>query len=515
MIDKQVTYAAGDEKTAEGPLTPLILHTQEESSSTSSTHICRPDGSSDSSDSRKFKQSKVRFGHNIAFAEDEDVERSPRCSEAGGRSMAKRALYKRLLSNPKDELRHFRSGLLWLGLDQSSPTKVVLSWIVFFLFTLVVPVFNYNFVSCSECGEEHGHPFEKMVQVSETALAAVSFLCLSNIVRQYGLRRTLLLDKIIKESHDVRLGYEQELRSAFSLLAWILLPCFLIELIFRAWWYIYVSISIPFVPADSRLNVLLCSTGMLSWLYRTSVFLFMCVLFRLMCCLQILRLKGYKKLLEDTPDVSVILSEHLRIRSQLLTISHRFRIFMVSSLFTISFSQMSSLFVILGSAKSINFFRAGDLAVCSAVQLTGLVLCLHGAAKITHRAQRIVGIVSQWHALATCNPSAVTASTDADNFNSDPLQRSPAAVLYGPAHPLLYNDSCDDLESSMPRIQSDVEQSIHDFEAYQKRQALVTYLQHSRAGISLYGFVLDRGFLYAMFGVTFSLTLFILGKTII
>ncbi len=408
MIDKQVTYAAGDEQTAEGPLTPMILHTQEESSSTPSTHICRPDGSSDSSDSRKIKQSKVRFGHNIAFAEDEDVERSPRCSEAAERSMAKRALYKRLLSNPKDELRHFRSGLLWLGLDQSSPTKVVLSWIVFFLFTLVVPVFNYNFVSCSECGEEHAHPFEKMVQVSETALAAVSFLCLSNIVRQYGLRRTLLLDKIIKESHDVRLGYEQELRvsslslslststqcnvsisnsrniwltcalipqeiwgcchrvlqSAFSLLAWILLPCFLIELIFRAWWYIYVSISIPFVPADSRLNVLLCSTGMLSWLYRTSVFLFMCVLFRLMCCLQILRLKGYKKLLEDTPDVSVILSEHLRIKSQLLTISHRFRIFMVSSLFTISFSQMSSLFVILGSAKSINFFRAGDLAVC-------------------------------------------------------------------------------------------------------------------------------------------------------
>jgi len=218
MIDKQVTYAAGDEQTAEGPLTPLILHTQEESSSTSSTHICRPDGSSDSSDSRKIKQSKVRFGHNIAFAEDEDVERSPRCSEAGGRSMTKRALYKRLLSNPKDELRHFRSGLLWLGLDQSSPTKVVLSWIVFFLFTLVVPVFNYNFVSCSECGEEHAHPFEKMVQVSETALAAVSFLCLSNIVRQYGLRRTLLLDKIIKESHDVRLGYEQELRvSSLSL----------------------------------------------------------------------------------------------------------------------------------------------------------------------------------------------------------------------------------------------------------------------------------------------------------
>jgi hypothetical protein len=42
----------------------------------------------------------------------------------------------------------------------------------------------------------------------------------------------------------------------------------------------------------------------------------------------------------------------------------------------------------------------------------------------------------------------------------------------------------------------------------------VTYLQHSRAGISLYGFVLDRTFLYSMSGVTVSLTLFILGKTI-
>ncbi|CAK9881478.1 unnamed protein product [Sphagnum jensenii] len=552
----------GEEATPAGPRTPVMDREPESSICTPSrnrTIKYRHDSSSDSSDS-EMKQPRhrspklaVKFGANVAFAEeeavagdadDDDVERrstsEPRrriiCDEEAARSIAKRALYKRLLSNPKDELRHFRSGLAWLGLDQSTPTKVVLSWIVFSLFAVVVPVANYTFVSCSECGEEHSHPFEQLVQVSESALAAVSFFCLSHIIRHYGLRRTLLLDKIMKESHEVQLGYEQELHSAFSLLRWILLPCFLIELIFRVWWYLYVSISIPFFvlpggPHPRVINVVLCFAGMLSWLYRTSVFLFMCVLFRLMCCLQILRLKGYKKLLEETPDVSIILSEHMRIRSQLLTISHRFRIFMVSSLFTISFSQMCSLFVILGSAKSINFFRAGDLAVCSVVQLTGLVLCLHGAAKITHRAQRIVGIVSHWHALATCNPSAVTAayfaadhaaavdnSMNCSSGDHPPnSQRSPAAVLYGPAHPLLYNDSFDDLadSSSVPRFKTEVEQSIHDFEAYQKRQALVTYLQHSRAGISLYGFVLDRGFLYAMFGVTFSLTLFILGKTII
>jgi hypothetical protein len=79
------------------------------------------------------------------------------------------------------------------------------------LFAVVVPVANYTFVSCSECGEEHSHPFEQLVQVSESALAAVSFFCLSHIIRHYGLRRTLLLDKIMKESHEVQLGYEQEL----------------------------------------------------------------------------------------------------------------------------------------------------------------------------------------------------------------------------------------------------------------------------------------------------------------
>ncbi len=220
-----------------GPRTPVMDREPESSICTPSrnrTIKYRHDSSSDSSDS-EMKQPRhrspklaVKFGATVAFAEeeavagdadDDDVERrstsEPRrriiCDEEAARSIAKRALYKRLLSNPKDELRHFRSGLAWLGLDQSTPTNVVLSWIVFSLFAVVVPVANYTFVSCSECGEEHSHPFEQLVQVSESALAAVSFFCLSHIIRHYGLRRTLLLDKIMKESHEVQLGYEQEL----------------------------------------------------------------------------------------------------------------------------------------------------------------------------------------------------------------------------------------------------------------------------------------------------------------
>jgi hypothetical protein len=110
-----------------------------------------------------------------------------------------------------------------------------------------------------------------------------------------------------------------------------------------------------------------------------------------------------------------------------------------------------------------------NLQVCSVVQLTGLMLCLNGAAKITHRAQRIIGIVSQWHALATCNPHAVT---DSQKNGDDPSKRS--STMRGPAHPRLYNDSSEenDSDEDSPRHSSDVEHVIHDMENFQKRHAL-------------------------------------------
>lgn len=118
----------------------------------------------------------------------------------------------RMMSHPQDELRYFRNGLRFLGLDQSSKFKVALSWIVFVLFTFIVPFVNLTSVSCPDCDPQHRHPFEGLVQIAETSLAAVSFVCLSHIVRRHGLRRTLLLDRIVRESVEVRTGYEFELR---------------------------------------------------------------------------------------------------------------------------------------------------------------------------------------------------------------------------------------------------------------------------------------------------------------
>lgn len=48
------------------------------------------------------------------------------------------------------------------------------------------------------------------------------------------------------------------------------------------------------------------------------------------------------------------------------------------------------------------------MQVCSAVQLSGFLLCLIGAARITHRAQGIVSVATRWHMIVTCSSSGST-----------------------------------------------------------------------------------------------------------
>ena len=109
--------------------------------------------------------------------------------------------------------------------------------------------------------------------------------------------------------------------------------------------------------------------------------------------------------------------------------------------------------------------------VCSFVELTGLVLCLNGAARITHRAQQIVTIVSRWHAIITCSPVTVFfpgETTEAFNITA-----------YGPTHPILFNEKSEKLLMSLSSYKGVTEPARHDMDAYQKRQALgETSLSH-------------------------------------
>ncbi|KAL0305971.1 UNVERIFIED_CONTAM: hypothetical protein Sradi_6014400 [Sesamum radiatum] len=245
---------------------------------------------------------------------------------------------------------------------------------------------------------------------------------------------------------------------------------------------------------------------MCSWLYRISICFLVCLLFRLTCYLQILRLEEFAQVFERESDVASILIEHLRIRRNLRVISHRFRVFILSTLILVTISQFVSLLVTTEPRSKINISTAGELALCSITLVTGLLICLRSAAKITHKAQSVTSLAAKWHACATIDsfdelddetPTAQIASARAgypvtSNWDSDTEEGD--------------GDDALDNTNLVPIYAHTI--------TYQKRQALVTYFEHNRAGITVYGFMLDRTWLHTIFAIQLSLTLWILNKTI-
>lgn len=56
--------------------------------------------------------------------------------------------------------------------------------------------------------------------------------------------------------------------------------------------------------------------------------------------------------------------------------------------------------------------------------MVGVILCLHGATKISHRAEGIASVASRWHALVTCGPGEVSQPRYPNgNGNSDSPDR--------------------------------------------------------------------------------------------
>uniref|UniRef100_J3MUI5 Uncharacterized protein n=1 Tax=Oryza brachyantha TaxID=4533 RepID=J3MUI5_ORYBR len=237
--------------------------------------------------------------------------------------------------------------------------------------------------------------------------------------------------------------------------------------------------------------------------------------------LAILRFEGIYHMfdVEARASAAEIFAEHRRIRTQLLATSHRYRAFIISCLVTITVSQLSALLVALSSKDGKSFANSGDLLVQrhshssvavsslgstrrspsspaaqvgSSVQLSGFFMCLLGAARITHRAQRIVSIASQWHmtmeSVHHAKPAATSSSSASD---MDALHPSAGAA---PA-------------SHQPELGTTAAAC-----AYRSRHALVTYLSHNSGGITLFGFTLDRGLLHTIFAFEMTLVLWILSK---
>lgn len=394
-------------------------------------------------------------------------------------------------------------------MDQSNAITATLSWFVFFVFALAVPALSHFFLACEDCDARHSRPYDAVVQISLSSVAVLSFLCLSSFVKKYGLRRFLFLDKLCDESETVRMNYMAQLNRSLKLISVFSGPCFIAMATYKIWWYASGGSQIPFLGNVYLSDAVACILELCSWLYRTTTIFLVCVLFRLICHLQILRLKDFATLFHVDSDVHSVMSEHLRIRRHLRIISHRYRAFILLALMLVTGSQFACLLVTMKTRHDLDIYKTGELALCSVTLLSALSIMFRSATKITHKAQAITGLAAKWHVCATL-----------DSFDGvGEGEILSAQISRERIYPTVGTDGeseTDDAGSEEDEI--DTTKMIPSYSystiSYQKRQALVNYFENNKAGITVYGFMLDRSTLHTIFGIEMSLVLWLLGKTI-
>ncbi|XP_024966147.1 uncharacterized protein LOC112506374 [Cynara cardunculus var. scolymus] len=421
--------------------------------------------------------------------------------------IAKRKDISRTISCIHDELHSFRSWLRWMCVDQSNAFTFCLSWFVFIIFAIVIPFLSHFYLACSDCDNRHARPYDTLVQLSLTSIATLSFVCLSQFVRIYGLRRFLFFDKLCNESETVRRGYTQQLNSSLKMVFIFVAPCFAAEAAYKIWWYSSGATRIPFLGNVIVSDAVACILELCSWLYRTVVFFLVCVLFRLICHLQILRLQDFAQVFHVDSDVEFVLREHLRIRRHLRIISHRYRIFILWALILVTVSQFASLLNTTRSKADLSIFKTGELALVSVSLLAGLMILLRSATRITHKAQGVTCLATKWHVCATIesfDPPDVDTETP-------PVGVAGNQVFSGDGSSSDNEDvgSEDDLDNTKL-----IPAYAYSTISFQKRQALVTYFENNSAGITVYGFMLDRTSLHTIVMIEMSLVLWLLGKTV-
>ncbi|KAG6521807.1 hypothetical protein ZIOFF_018940 [Zingiber officinale] len=284
----------------------------------------------------------------------------------------------------------------------------------------------------------------------------------------------------------------------FHLLVRWILPCFIVMTVRET-----VHFMHTFHQSAWRSTAVLMAS-MLSWVYLTIILLSACLLFNLVCNLQIIHFEDYGKFLERDVETFLCLEEHMRLRFYLSKISHRFRIFLLLLFLVVTVSQFVTLFQTTGYSGNINFTNAGSLAVSSVVQVVVVVLCLNAASKISHRAQGISSLASRWHAYATCCPIGSQMRTANGSGNIEAVSASS----------FLRDYSESDLES-LENVATYNNAQLTSFTSYHKRQALVIYLQSNPGGITIFGWTVDRTLLNTIFFLELTLVLFVLGKTIV
>ncbi|KFK41164.1 hypothetical protein AALP_AA2G094000 [Arabis alpina] len=396
--------------------------------------------------------------------------------------------------------------LTLLGFNQSSIRSFVLSWIVFIAIGLVIPVTVLELGHCLGCERYQYKSFELNIVISQACLAGVSLLCVSHNLRKHGIRKFLFVDQLSGRMGRLKALYIQQILNSVKLLAFWSFPCFALKAVREIIRMLYVPHDQPWLSVGILLAMIL------SWTYLSTIFLAASAMFHLVCNLQVIHFEDYAKLLDGESDISLFIYEHIRLRHYLSKISHRFRIFLLLQFLVVTVSQFTTLFQTTAYSGRITYINGGDFAVSALVQVVGIILCLHAATKISHRAQAIASVASKWHAIMSCS------STDTTQIRTSPSGVHLEATTNPPIFFPISNSESDvesmDYHMRMPTNNNHFP-SYMSMSSYHKRQAFVLYLQMNPGGITIFGWTVDRHLINTIFFIELSLVTFVLGKTVV
>ncbi|KAI4336607.1 hypothetical protein L6164_015113 [Bauhinia variegata] len=374
--------------------------------------------------------------------------------------------------------------LTLLGFNQSSMLSLGLSWSAFVVVGIVVPILALELADCSNCEQYQIKTYEMDIVAFQASLAAVSLFCLSYNLRKYGLRRFLFVDRHSGQMASLHKDYIRQISTAREILR-------LLYVHHNSWW----------------LSVTILLALNMSWTYMSTISLSASILFHLVCNLQVIHFDDYAKLLERESDVLIFLEEHIRLRYHLSKISHRFRIFLLLNFLVVTASQFVTLLQVTGYGGTITFTNGGDFAVSTLVQVVGIIICLHAATRISHRAQGIVSLASRWHAVVTCTTSDVSQMRNSSSMGNLEAANNLNSIY------LDYSES--DLESLDYAGMPTNSQLASYMSSHHKRQAFVMYLQTNPGGITIFGWTVDRSLVNTIFFLELTLVTFVLSKTIL
>ena len=106
--------------------------------------------------------------------------------------------------------------LSFLGYNQSSLKRFLLSWAAFMLIGVFIPVALLELSHCSGCDKYQIKDFELDIVVSQACLAAVSLICLSHNLRKYGIRKFLFVDRFGGHMSRFALLYIRQIKVSCS-----------------------------------------------------------------------------------------------------------------------------------------------------------------------------------------------------------------------------------------------------------------------------------------------------------